>query len=92
MNTSRDAGRRSVLRFGVRALAGVLMVSNVLYYSFKDVDFKGKVPFLILAGIALLFGVISISPPLFLWLLFLVYAASGPVLWLWRKNRPRNAQ
>jgi len=69
------------------ALAGVLMVSNVLYYSFKDVDFKGKVPFLILAGIALLFAVISISPPLFLWLLFLVYAASGPVLWVLRKAR-----
>lgn len=69
------------------ALAGVLMVSNVLYYSFKDIDFKGRVPFLILAGIALVFGVISISPPLFLWLLFLVYAASGPVLWLWRKRR-----
>ncbi|MCV6591166.1 MAG: CDP-diacylglycerol--serine O-phosphatidyltransferase [Marinobacterium sp.] len=69
------------------ALAGVLMVSNVLYYSFKDVDFKGKVPFLLLAAIALLFGVVSISPPLFLWLLFLVYAVSGPILWGWRKAR-----
>jgi len=80
------SGYAYIIAFYV-ALAGVLMVSNVLYYSFKDVDFKGKVPFLILAGIALLFGVISISPPLFLWLLFLVYAASGPVLWLLRKTR-----
>ncbi|MBY4675507.1 CDP-diacylglycerol--serine O-phosphatidyltransferase [Marinobacterium arenosum] len=68
------------------ALAGVSMVSNVLYYSFKDVDFRGKVPFVILAGIVLAVAVISISPSMFLWLLFLGYAFSGPVLWLWRKR------
>ncbi len=67
------------------ALVGVLMVSNVLYYSFKDVDLKGRVPFLILAGIVLGVAVISIDPPLFLWLLFLAYSASGPLLWGWRK-------
>ncbi|WP_151705131.1 CDP-diacylglycerol--serine O-phosphatidyltransferase [Nitrincola alkalilacustris] len=69
------------------ALAGVLMVSNVLYYSFKDVDFRGKVPFIILAAIVLVIAVISISPPLFLWVLFVVYACSGPVLWLLRRKR-----
>ncbi len=69
------------------ALAGVLMVSNVLYYSFKDVDFKGKVPFLILSAIVLAIAVISISPPLFLWLLFVVYACSGPFLWLTRRKK-----
>jgi len=69
------------------ALIGVLMVSNILYYSFKDVNLKEKVPFLILAGIVLAVGVISISPETFLWLLFLAYAASGPVLWLIRKMK-----
>ena len=69
------------------ALTGVLMVSNVLYYSFKDVDFKGRVPFIILSGIVLAVGVISISPPAFLWLLLLVYVLSGPVLWVVRKLR-----
>lgn len=69
------------------ALTGVLMVINALYYSFKDVDLKGKVPFVILAGIVLLVGVISIEPSLFLWLLFLVYSISGPVFWLWRKHK-----
>lgn len=82
-----DGGQYAYLIAIYVALAGVSMVSNVLYYSFKDVDFRGKVPFLILAGIALVFGIISISPPLFLWLLFLVYAASGPVLWVLRKAR-----
>ena len=69
------------------ALVGVLMVSNVLYYSFKDVSLKEKVPFLILAGIVLAVGIISISPPAFLWILFLAYAVSGPLLWLMRKTK-----
>ncbi len=73
------------------ALIGVLMVSNVLYYSFKDVSLKEKVPFLILAGIVLAVGIISIDPATFLWLLFLVYAVSGPVLWLMRKTRQKPA-
>jgi len=72
------------------ALCGVLMVSNVLYYSFKDIDFKGKVPFWILAVIALVLGVISISTSTFLWLLFLLYAFSGPVLWGWRRLKHRH--
>lgn len=69
------------------ATIGVLMVSNVLYYSFKDVDLKGKVPFVILAAIVLGIGVISISPSLFLWGLFLVYACSGPAMWVLRLRR-----
>ncbi|GGO88209.1 phosphatidylserine synthase [Marinobacterium nitratireducens] len=72
---------------GMVALCGLLMVSNVLYHSFKEVDFKGKVPFVILAAIVLVVGVISISPPLFLWSLFLVYMLSGPAIWVWRKRR-----
>ncbi|KAA0874282.1 CDP-diacylglycerol--serine O-phosphatidyltransferase [Nitrincola tapanii] len=69
------------------ALAGVLMVSNVLYYSFKDVDLKGKVPFVILAAIVLAIAIISISPSLFLWLLVVIYAISGPVLWIVRRKK-----
>lgn len=69
------------------ALAGILMVSNALYYSFKDVDLKGKVPFLILAAIVLAVGVISIDPALSLWLLFLGYSISGPIFWLLRKRK-----
>ena len=71
------------------ALVGILMVSNVLYYSFKDVDPKGKIPFMILLAIVLVLGVISISPAIILWLLILGYSLSGPVLWLIRKRKTR---
>lgn len=73
------------------ALGGVLMVSNILYYSFKDVDFKGRIQFFKLAVIVLVVAVIATNPALFLWLLFLAYAFSGPLLWLWRR-RPRPAK
>lgn len=75
-----------VVAFFVAAV-GLLMVSNVLYYSFKDVDFKGKVPFIILAAIVLGVAVISINPPTFLWLLLLAYTVSGPILWVVRKRK-----
>ncbi len=71
------------------AAAGILMVSNVLYYSFKDIDFKGKVPFVVLLAVILVFAIISIDPATLLWLIFLAYAASGPVQALWRKWRRR---
>ncbi|WP_207063670.1 CDP-diacylglycerol--serine O-phosphatidyltransferase [Motiliproteus sp. SC1-56] len=70
------------------AAAGLLMVSNVYYHSFKDVDFKGKVPFVVLLAVVLVFGVISIDPATLLWLIFLAYTLSGPLLALnrWRRK------
>ena len=56
------------------------MVSNVRYYSFKTLDLKGKVPFVALLIVVLIFVLISIDPPLVLWGVFLLYALSGPVL------------
>lgn len=67
--------------------AGVLMVSNIRYYSFKDIDLKGPVPFVMLLAIVLGFVVISIEPALMLLLLFGAYVASGPVLAIVRKCR-----
>ncbi|MCK2185407.1 CDP-diacylglycerol--serine O-phosphatidyltransferase [Halomonas getboli] len=67
--------------------AGVLMVSNVRYYSFKDVDLKGPVPFVMLLAIVLGFVVISIEPSVMLLLLFGTYVASGPVMALLRKMK-----
>ncbi|MBY5970131.1 CDP-diacylglycerol--serine O-phosphatidyltransferase [Halomonas denitrificans] len=64
---------------------GILMVSNIRYYSFKDVDLKGPVPFVVLLAIVLGFVVISIEPSVMLLLLFGTYVASGPALALMRK-------
>lgn len=69
--------------------AGVLMVSNIRYYSFKDLDLKGPVPFVVLLAIVLAFVVISVQPSVMLLLLFGTYVASGPTMALMRKlKRP----
>jgi len=62
------------------AVIGLLMVSNFRYHSFKEVDFHGKVPFIAMVAVMLGFAVILTHPPTVLFLLFLSYAASGPLL------------
>lgn len=61
------------------AAAGALMVSNIKYHSFKDLDLKGRVPFVAILVVVLVFAVIFSDPPRILLLIFLAYAASGPV-------------
>lgn len=59
---------------------GLLMVSNFRYHSFKDVDWRGKVNFLVILLVVLVFVVVATEPALVLFLLFTAYAVSGPVL------------
>ncbi len=65
----------------------LLMVSNVRFYSFKTVDFRGRVPFVWLLLVVFLFVLIAMSPSKVLFLIFLGYALSGPVLTLWNLKR-----
>lgn len=58
---------------------GGLMVSNVMYYSFKDMDFIGRVPFFWVLAVVLVFTLASIDPPKVLFGFFLLYALSGPI-------------
>lgn len=67
----------------VVALAGVLMVSNFKYHSFKGINFRGKVPFVVLLLVVLGLAVVSIDPAKILLCIFLTYAFSGPALWVW---------
>lgn len=69
--------------------AGVTMVSNIPYYSGKDINLRRSVPFMVIAAIALAFALISFYPPGVLFALFLVYAASGYVLAVTRWNASR---
>lgn len=66
---------------------GVLMVSNILYHSFKDLDLKGRVPFAAILLIVLTFAVVTLDPATVLFTGFLIYALSGPFRALVRKSR-----
>lgn len=67
----------------------LLMVSNVRYSSFKEVDFKGRVPFVSVIIMVILFAAIAVDPPLVLFIASLVYALSGPVQTLWSLHKVR---
>ena len=75
----------------ITAAAGVLMVSNVRYTSFKEVDFRGRVPFVVMLAVVLAFAVVTIDPPRILLAVFARYAFSGPATVLWRKFKARRA-
>ncbi|MCB1809167.1 MAG: CDP-diacylglycerol--serine O-phosphatidyltransferase [Candidatus Competibacteraceae bacterium] len=81
-------GNRLVwLAFLITIGTGALMVSNILYYSFKQVDLKGKVPFVVVLVPVLLIVLASLDPPKVLFLAFLGYGLSGPMLALWRRRQ-----
>lgn len=73
--------------FGVTLYAGLTMVTNVPFYSFKDVSFKRTVPFIVIVAIALAYAVITIHPPIVLFSLFLVYAISGYAVYAYKKTK-----
>ncbi|QUN05134.1 CDP-diacylglycerol--serine O-phosphatidyltransferase [Shewanella yunxiaonensis] len=64
----------------ITAGTGLLMVSNFRYHSFKQVDWSGKVNFLVMLLVVAVFVVVSVDPALILCCLFYLYACSGPVM------------
>ncbi|HAR29889.1 MAG TPA: CDP-diacylglycerol--serine O-phosphatidyltransferase [Gammaproteobacteria bacterium] len=68
-------------------LVGLLMVSSFRYFSPKGIDLKDRVPFITLVFIALVLAIMVADPPRVLLVLSLLYAASGPVTFLWRRRR-----
>ena len=75
--------------FALTIATGVLMVSNVRFYSFKDLDLRSRVPFMAILVVVVLFVLVSSDPPLVLFLGALAYAGSGPILTLWSIRRRR---
>lgn len=58
---------------------GLLMVSNIRYYSFKELNFKNRVPFVAVLVVMLVYAFASIDPPKVLFSGFLIYAIFGIV-------------
>lgn len=78
------------IAWGITLFAGLTMVTNVPFYSFKDVSLKKSVPFIAPLLVLLLYVVVVSDPPKVLFGLFVLYGLSGYVvlLWRWRKGRP----
>lgn len=71
-------------------LTAILMVSNIRYYSFKEIDLKGRVPFVAILLVVLTFVGISLDPPKVLFLFFFCYGLSGLVLTLLALHKRRS--
>lgn len=71
--------------FALTLYAGLTMVTNAPFYSFKDVSLKRSVPFVVIVVIALGIALINIHPPLVLFGIFLLYGASGYAMYAWRR-------
>ncbi len=82
----REATLRGVA-FVVTLFAGITMVSNIPFYSFKDINLRRSVPFWAILLIVLVLVLISTKPPVILFLGFVAYSLSGYVYWIWKLNR-----
>jgi CDP-diacylglycerol--serine O-phosphatidyltransferase len=90
-----DAGFRGVAKidwlawtaFGVTLYAGISMVTNAPFYSFKVVGGRRTVPFIVIAAIALGIVLVAIDPPRALFALFCLYGVSGYAVYAWRRFR-----
>ena len=79
----------SIIAWIFTMYAGITMVSNVPFYSFKEFNLKKAVPFWVAAVFAAALGVISLKPSVVLFLLVFGYGVSGYVLWfLGRRVKP----
>lgn len=78
----------SVLVGILTATIGILMIANFPYWSFKGLDFRRRVPFVVMIGMVLVFGLVTVDPPSVILAASLIYALSGPFMQLvrWRKR------
>ena len=77
----------SWVMFALTLYAGLTMVTNAPFYSFKDITFKRSVPFAVLVSIPLVIALINIHAPSVLFAVFAIYGFSGYGVYLWRKAK-----
>lgn len=72
----------------ITVFAGLTMVSDLRYYSGKELNFRKSVPFIVMLVIVLAIVLVSYSPPEVLFGGFVLYGLSGYVLWLLNRQKP----
>jgi CDP-diacylglycerol--serine O-phosphatidyltransferase len=82
----------SIMAAVVTGLAGLLMVANVRYYSFKDLDFQNPVPFFLTLVLVFVIVVVSWDPPTMLFLMAVTYASSGPLMAIYLRRKKKVAE
>ena len=83
------------LAWGLTVFAGLSMVSNLKFYSGKDINVRKSVPFSVVVAIAM--GLVflltfSSTLPEILFILFVGYGLSGYVIWVWDIIKKRSGK
>ena len=86
-NFSLVGGNIRWIALALTLALGLLMVSRFPYYNFKV--WPDKVPFFWILVVVLAIVPVAAHPPSVLLVIGLVYVASGPTMWLWRRIRKR---
>lgn len=84
-----ETGLESLAVLLLTLVAGLMMVSNIRFSSFKELNLKDKVPFVTLLVVVLVFVVITLKPAMILFILFFGYTLSGPVMTLKQLQQKR---
>lgn len=79
-NFDFNEGGLQILCLILTTTTGLLMVSAFPYYSFKDVNIKDRVSFVVTIGIMLVVGIVLTEPAIMLFLMALSYVISGPIV------------
>ncbi|MBS1236622.1 MAG: pssA [Proteobacteria bacterium] len=82
----------SFIALGVTVFAGLSMVSNIQYHSFKHLNVKNRVSFVAVIAVVLIFVLVSLDPPQVLFLGFLVYSLSGLLFAAFRLYQRRGSR
>ncbi len=78
--------------WAITVFAGVTMVTNVPFYSFKEFNARRSVPFVVLPALVLAgYAAVALNPPWALFILFVAYGVSGYVVWLWNLRSGKRA-
>ena len=77
--------------FAVTLFAGLSMVTNAPFYSFKVVGSRRTVPFVVIVAIALAIALVALDPPKVLFAIFCIYGLSGYAIYGWRKMNGKRA-
>lgn len=77
---------------GITVAAGMLMVSRLAYYSFKELGPRGRISFTYVFVIPSTFALIALNPPLVCFIIAAIYACSGIVMAVWRRHRRQSGR
>src|SRR6478609_2417934 len=80
------------LAWAVTLFAGLTMVSNLKYYSFKTINLRKSVPFVAIFVIVLVLALLSYQPAIVLFAAFVAYGLSGYGVSAWMLLRERRVR